>query len=243
MKNKVAIVTGSSRGIGAQIAMRLAQQGTRVVINYATRTSAADAVMAAIESENGEAIAIQADVAKPNEVSAMFETTIARFGKVDILVNNAGYLVNQRIEDTSDDDFDRSFAVNVKGVFNTLREAAKRLENGGRIINISSSTTGMLLPTYGTYCATKGAVEQFTRILAKEIGHRGITVNAVSPGPTNTELFTEGKSEAFIQKLADMSPLGRIAEPEDIARVVLFLASDASEWITGQIIRANGGLA
>jgi 3-oxoacyl-[acyl-carrier protein] reductase len=242
LKNKVAIVTGSSRGIGAKIAELLAEQGASVVINYGKSQPDAEKVVATIKAKNGQAISIQANVANSEEVKSMFNSVISHFGKVDILVNNAGALLNKTIEDTTDDDFDRIFAVNVKGVFNTMREAAKHLEDRGRIINISSSTTDMLLPTYGIYCASKGAVEQLTRILAKEIGHRGITVNTVSPGPTNTELFTEGKSEAFIKQLAGMSSMGRIAEPEDIARVVLFLASDASEWITGQNIRANGGL-
>jgi 3-oxoacyl-[acyl-carrier protein] reductase len=243
LKNKVAIITGASRGIGAEIAKLLAIKGASVVINYGNNSSDAESVVAEIEATKGQALSVQANVADSEAVKSLFDTAIAHFGKVDILINNAGCLRNKTIQDTTDDDFDQMFDVNVKGVFNTLREAANRLEDGGRVINISSSTTRMMLPTYGTYCATKGAVEQFTRIFAKEVGPRGITVNAVSPGPTNTELFTAGKSEAFIQQLADMSALGRIAEPVDIARIVLFLASDESEWISGQNIGANGGLA
>ncbi|MGZ0656257.1 SDR family oxidoreductase [Coraliomargarita sp. W4R72] len=243
LEKKVAIITGSSRGIGAEIAKLLAAQGASVVINYGNSQSDAAGVVAEINANNGQAISIQANVAKPEEVKSLFDSTISHFGKVNILINNAGSLLNKTIANTTDDDFDHMFAVNVKGVFNTLREAATRLADGGRIINLSSTTTRMMLPTYGTYCATKGAVEQFTRIFAKEVGARGITVNAVSPGPTNTELFSAGKSEAFIQQLADMSSLGRIAEPIDIARIVLFLASDESGWVSGQNIGANGGLA
>ena len=152
-------------------------------------------------------------------------------------------ILYKRLDQTTDDEFDRLFAVNVKGVFNALREASRRLEDGGRIINFSSSTTRLMLPTYASYCATKAAAEQLTRIFAKEVGQRGLTVNVVSPGPTNTELFTEGKSEADIQRMAAMAALGRIGQPEDIANLVLFLASDEAGWISAQNIGANGGLA
>ena len=173
----------------------------------------------------------------------MFDAAVERFGRVHILVNNAGIILYKRLDQTTDDEFDWLFAVNVKGVFNALREASQRLEDGGRIINFSSSTTRLMLPTYASYCATKAAVEQLTRIFAKEVGQRGITVNVVSPGPTNTELFTEGNSEADIQRLAAMAALGRIGQPEDIANLVLFLASDEAGWISAQNIGANGGLA
>ncbi|WFB37257.1 SDR family oxidoreductase [Kiritimatiellota bacterium B12222] len=241
--NKVALVTGSSRGIGAEIAKSLAQAGAKVVVNYANSASEAEKVVAEIQAEGGDAIAIRANVCHSAEVRALFESTIAHFGKVDILVNNAGVMLNKKIQDTSDEEFDQLFDINVKGTFYSMREAATRLEDGGRVINFSSTTTRLMLPTYGSYCASKGAVEQLSRIFAKEVGARGITVNTLSPGPTNTELFTQGKTEAFIQQLADMSALGRIAEPSDIAQVVLFLASDAAQWISGQNIGANGGLA
>lgn len=173
----------------------------------------------------------------------MFDATIERYGRVDILVNNAGIILYKPIEQTTDEEFDRLFAVNVKGTFNMMREAAQRLQEGGRIINFSSTTTRLLLPTYASYCATKAAVEQMTRIFAKEVGHRGITVNVVSPGPTNTELFNVGKSEADIQRMAAMAALGRIGEPDDIANVVVFLATDEAGWISAQNIGVNGGLA
>ncbi|MDQ3776618.1 MAG: SDR family oxidoreductase [Pseudomonadota bacterium] len=243
LSGKVDIVTGSSRGIGARIATRLAQAGAGVVVNYAGGRNAAEQVVQSIEAGGGQALAVQGDVSKPQDVRALFDAAVERFGRVHILVNNAGIILYKRLDQTADDEFDRLFAVNVKGVFNALREASRHLEDGGRIINFSSSTTRLMLPTYASYCATKAAVEQLTRIFAKEVGQRGITVNVVSPGPTNTELFTEGKSEADIQRMAAMAALGRIGQPEDIANLVLFLASDEAGWISAQNIGANGGLA
>lgn len=243
LEQKVAIVTGSSRGIGAQIAKEIARAGARVVVNYLGNTSAADQVVADIKTKGGDAIAIRADISSSMEVASLFDATVAHFGKIDILINNAGSVIYKTIQDTTDEDFDRLFAINVKGTFNTLREAATRLENGGRIVNFSSSVTRLMLPTYGTYSATKGAVEQLTRVFAKEIGARGITVNSVSPGPTNTELFTKGKSQEVMSRFAAMAALGRIGEPKDIARLVRFLISEEASWITGQNIGANGGIA
>jgi 3-oxoacyl-[acyl-carrier protein] reductase len=243
LENKVAIVTGSSRGIGAQIAKALSSAGARVVVNYSGNEKAAGQVVAIIKSAGGEAIAVHADVSNAAEVKTLFDAAIAQFGKVDILINNAGIAVYKRIQETTDEEFDRLMAINLKGVFVTLREAATRLESGGRIVNLSSSVTRLMLPTYGPYSASKAAVEQLTRVFAKEVGARGITVNSVSPGPTNTELFTVGKSEEAIQRLASMAALGRIGKPEDIARVVLFLVSEEAAWVSAQNIGANGGFA
>lgn len=243
LAGKAAIVTGSSRGIGRTIALRLAESGASVVVNYAGNRAAADEVVEKIANSGGSAIAIQADVSKPSEVSNLFIQSIAQFDKVDILVNNAGINVYKLVKDTTEEDFDRIFNINVKGVFFALKEAATRLNDGGVIVNFSTSVTRLMLPTYGSYSATKAAVEQLTRVFAKEVGARGIRVNSVSPGPTNTELFTEGKTEETIQRLAGMAALGRIGEPEDIAKVVLFLVSDEAGWITGQNIGVNGGFA
>lgn len=243
LMGKTAIVTGASRGIGASIAKALAAAGAGVVVNYAHNQAAAGQVVADIQAQGGEAIAHQADVSQAIEVKALFDAAIDRFGAVHILVNNAGIMINQPLADTTDQDFDRTFAINVRGVFNTLRESARRLANNGRIINLSTTVTRLLLPNYGTYAASKGAVEQLTRVFAKEMGGRGITVNAVSPGPTHTELFAQGKSEEIIQRMAAMSAFGRIGEPGDIAKVVVFLASDEAAWVTGQNIGANGGFA
>lgn len=243
LKDKVAIITGASRGIGAEIAKALAQAGARVIVNYSGDQADADQVVAEIKSSGGKAIAVRADVSNALEVKMLFDKATSHFGKVSILVNNAGIMIGKRIEDTTDEDFERIFAVNVRGTFFTLREAATRLKDGGRIINFSSSVTRMMLPKYGTYSATKAAVEQLTRVFAKEIGSRGITVNSISPGPTNTELFKEGKSKEAIKRFAAMAALGRIGEPEDIARVVVFLASDEAAWVTAQNLGVNGGTA
>jgi 3-oxoacyl-[acyl-carrier protein] reductase len=243
LANKVAIVTGGSRGIGAEISKTLARAGARVAVNYCTDRNAADAVVAEIVAEGGEGFAVRADVSQAADIRALFLATEERFGQAHILVNNAGIILYKRVEEITDEELDRILSINVKGVFYALREAARRLADGGRIVNLSSSATRLMLPTYGAYVATKAAVEQLTRIFAKEIGPRGITVNSISPGPTNTELFRAGKSDETIQRLATMAALGRLGEPDDVARVVLFLVSDDARWVTGQNVGVNGGFA
>jgi 3-oxoacyl-[acyl-carrier protein] reductase len=241
---QVAIVTGSSRGIGAAIAQRLAKDGFAVVVNYAGNAAEADKVVAAIHSEGGTAIALQADVANSADVRGLFDRSIAALGRVDVLVNNAGIMPPQlpQLAATDDDTFDRLVAVNLKGSFNTMREAATRLEQGGRIINFSSSLVGTLLPGYSAYVATKAGVEAMTSILAKELRGKNITVNAVAPGPTATALFLDGKTPELIERLAKMTPLERLGQPEDIANAVSFLAGADGGWINGQTLRANGGM-
>lgn len=243
LQNKVALVTGASRGIGAAIAIHLAQAGARVIVNYTSGEEAAQQTVAAIRSAGGDAIALQADVANPQQVKALFDDAIAHFGQIDVLVNNAGIMITKLLKDTTDEDFTRQFEVNVRGTFNTLREAATRLADGGSIINFSSTTTRLMMPTYATYVATKGAVEQMTRIFAKEVGARGINVNAVLPGPTNTELFTKGKPQELIDRLASLNAFNRLGEPDDIAKTITFLASDDAKWISGQTIGLNGAMA
>lgn len=243
LAEKVILVTGASKGIGAEVAKKLAEQGAKVIVNFSGSKADAEAVVAFIHQNKGEAIAIQADVSKSEDVKSLFDQAIAHFGKIDVLVNNAGIMINKLIKDTTDEDFVKQFDINVKGVFNTLREAATKLNDNGSIINFSTSVNRLMLPTYGAYVATKSAVEQLTRVFSKEIGHRGINVNSISPGPTNTALFMEGKSKETVDRLASMSPFGRIAEPIDIAEIVVFLASDEAKWINAQNIGANGGMA
>ena len=243
LQDKAAIITGSSRGIGAEIARMLAAAGAKVVINYLARQQAAEAVCAAITAAGGEALAVRADISNPAEVRRLFDATFERYARVDILINNAGVLLYKKIADISDEEFDRILSSNVKSVFYALREAATRLADGGRVVTLSSTVTRLMLPNYGAYAASKGAVEQLTRIFAKETSARGITANIVSPGPVNTELFTVGKSAEEIKRMAGMAVLNRIGEPVDIARVVLFLVSAEAGWITGQNIGANGGIA
>lgn len=243
LQQKVILVTGSSKGIGAAVARKLAEEGASLIINYAADKQGAEKLIAQLRQNGTEAIALQADVSKAQDVKNMFDAAIAHYGKIDVLVNNAGIMITKLLKDTTDDDFDRQFNVNVKGVFNTLREAATRLADKGSIINFSTTVNRVMLPGYSTYVAAKAAVEQLTRIFAKEIGSRGINVNSVSPGPTNTELFTKGKSEETITRLASLSAFNRLGEPDDIAPLVSFLASDDAKWITAQNIGVNGGMA
>src|SRR5215468_5337353 len=222
---KVAVVTGGSRGIGAAIAERLAKDGFTVVINYAGSAAEAEALVGKIEQAGRRAVTAQADVSDPAAVARMFDMVDAAFGGVDVLVNNAGIMHLKPLAESDDALFDSHMAVNVKGTFNTLREAARRLRNGGRIINLSSSQAGLLHPGYGIYAATKAAVEAMTHVLSKELRGRNITVNAVAPGPTATKLFLEGKSKETIEQFVKLAPLERLGEPTDIAAAVSFLAS------------------
>ena len=242
LTNKIILITGASKGIGAEVAKKMAEEKAKVVVNFASSQADADNIVSAIKNNGGDAIAIQADVSKAGEVESLFDQAIAHYGRIDVLVNNAGIMINKLIKNTTDEDFIRQFDINVKGVFNTLREAATKLENNGSIINFSTTVNRLMLPTYGTYVATKSAVEQLTRVFAKEVG-RGINVNSVSPGPTNTVLFVKGKSPETIHQLASLNPFNRIGEPNDIAQVVVFLASDEAKWINAQNIGINGGMA
>lgn len=241
-QNKVVLVTGASRGIGASIAERLAKDGFTVVINYSGNAALAEELAQKIEKAGGKALTAQADVADADAVRRMFDAAEAAFGGVDVLVNNAGIMLLSRLADVDDATFDRQISVNLKGTFNTLREAAKRLRDGGRVINFSSSVVGLKPETYSIYAATKAAVETMSAILSKEMRGRQITVNSVAPGPTGTDLFLNGKSDELIDRLAKANPLERLGTPEDIAAVVAFLAGPDGAWVNGQVLRANGGM-
>lgn len=243
LSQKVALVTGGSRGIGRAISLHLAAAGAAVAVNYARHQAAADETVRTIEAAGGKVIGLRGDVSRTDEIRRLFDEATAHFGRVDILVNNAGIALYRLVKDTTEEEFDRTFNVNVRGVFFALKEASTRLADGGRVINFSSTTTRVMLPTYGAYSASKAAVEQLTRVFAKEMGPRKITVNCVLPGPVNTELFKEGKTPENIARLAALSAFNRIGEPVDIARVVTFLAGDDAAWITGQNIGVNGGFA
>ena len=240
--SKVAIVTGASRGIGAAVAERLAGDGFTVVINYSGDTKSAEALARKIEGKGGRALTAKADVSDPNAVRGMFDAAEAAFGGVDVLVNNAGIMKLAKVADCDDAAFDEQIAINLKGTFNGMREAARRLRDGGRIINFSTSVVGTKLETYSVYAATKAAVETMTAILSKELRGRHITVNAVAPGPVSTELFLTGKSPELVERMAKMPPLERLGTTEDIASVVSFLAGPDGGWVNGQVLRANGGM-
>jgi len=241
-ETKIALVTGSSRGIGAAIAERLASDGFTVVVNFAGSTQAAETLVGKIEAAGGHAITAQADISDAAAVARMFDNVEAAFGGVDVLVNNAGIMKLATLAESDDALFDSMVAINLKGTFNTLREAARRLRDGGRIINLSSSVVGLYQPTYAAYAATKAGVEAMTHVLTKELRGRNITVNAIAPGPTATELFLNGKPQEVIDRLTKLAPLERLGQPEDIASTVSLLAGPDGAWINGQVLRVNGGI-
>lgn len=239
---KVAIVTGASRGIGRAVALRLGRDGFAVVVNYAGNRAEAESAVNEIVEAGGQAVAVQADVSRSEDVARLFSEAEAAFGGIDVLVNAAGVMHTVSIAETDEAVYDRTLAVNTKGTFNTLREAARRLRDGGRVMNISTSSLGLALPGYGVYVASKAAVEALTRVFANELRGRGISVNSVAPGPTATALFFEGKTQETIDRLAKLPPLERLGRPEDTAAVVSFLAGPEGGWVNGQTVRVNGGM-
>jgi 3-oxoacyl-[acyl-carrier protein] reductase len=245
LSGKVAIVTGGSRGIGAAIATRLAADGAAVAVNYATHEAEANEVVQKIVQAGGKGIAIRADVSKTEDVRLLFNEVAEGFEGLDILINNAGAtrIRPVPIADATDEIYDWTFAVNTKGTFLCLREAANHMRSGGRIVNLSSTGVFNAHPGYAIYSAAKSAVEVFTRGLCKELKGQNITVNCVAPGATATEKWLKGKSVELLQTIAKLSPLNRLGTPEDIAELVAFLVSPQGEWVNGQVIRANGGFA
>ena len=240
---KVAIVTGATRGIGRAIATRLAADGHAVVVNYAGNHAAAVAAVAEIQAAGGTATAIQADVSDPAAVQQLFAGAKEAFGRIDIVVNNGGLMKTGPIAEMSLADFDQMLAVNLRGSFLVMAEAARHLRNGGRFIALSSSVIAKNLPGYGPYIASKAGVEGLVKVFAHELRGRGITVNAVAPGPVATELFYQGKSDDLVAQIVKQSPLQRIGQPGDIADVVSFLTGPTGGWINAQTVRANGGFA
>lgn len=236
---KVAIVTGASRGIGRAIAERLAEDGASVVVNYANNSAKAKEVIAGIEARGGQALALQADISKVNDIRHLFQATVDHFGHLDILVNNAGIAIYKPFVQLTEEEFDTVFTVNARGTFFALQEAARWMADNGRIVSISTGGTVSPSPTASIYAGSKAAVEQFTKVLAKEIGERGITVNAVSPGFTDTEMLASNPQ--LKEKGLKMSPLGRLGQPADVADIVAFLVSEEARWLTGQNIQAGGG--
>jgi 3-oxoacyl-[acyl-carrier protein] reductase len=240
---KTAIVTGASRGIGRSIAKRLAADGFAVVVNYAGSSDQAQEVVNEIRSADGEASAIKADVSNPEEVRQLFEEAIQKSGRVDVVVNNAGIMPLSPIAKGDVETFDKVIAINLRGTFLVFAQAAQKVAEGGRIIAFSSSVLAKSFPTYGPYIASKAGVEGLVPVLANELRGRNITVNAVAPGPTGTDLFLNGKTPEQIAQLSKLAPLERLGQPEDIANVVSFLAGPDGSWVNAQILRANGGFA
>lgn len=239
---KVALVTGSSRGIGAATAKRLARDGYAVTVNCVVNRDLAAAVVGEIEATGGRAIWVQADVSDPRAVRRLFDESDRAFGGVDVVVSNAGIMRLAPFRDMTDADFVRMVDVNQKGSFFVLREAARRVRDGGRIITLSSSITQLRTPTYGPYAVTKVAQELYANILAKELEGRMISVNAVAPGVVNTTLFTDGKTPEQIAGFAARTPHKRLGEPSDIAYTIAALCSGDGAWVNGQTIFANGGI-
>ena len=242
LNGKVAVVTGASRGIGRATAERLARDGASVVVNYATSAEEANAVVKGIEAQGGRAVAVQADMAKLEDIRRLFRETMARLERLDILVANAGYSCFKPLEDITEEDFDRTYALNAKGTYFCLQEALRHMADGGRIVCVSTIGTVLNMPGGTCYFGSKAAVEQFCRTLAKEVAPRGITVNAVSPGFTETQMFLANTDQDARQGIIEMTPLQRLGQPEEIAAVIGFLVSEQGRWVTRQNIATDGGI-
>jgi 3-oxoacyl-[acyl-carrier protein] reductase len=238
LKGKVAIVTGASRGIGRRIAERLAKDGASVVVNYIKSADEANKVVAGIEEAGGKATAVQADVSRVADVRRLFQVAHHTYGRLDILINNAGIFSYKPLADVSEEEFDQMFSVNTKGPFFAMQEAARGMKDDGRVVNISTGATQLGFPGISAYGGSKGALEVFTKVMAKELGPRKITVNTVSPGYTETDMMPD----AFRTMGTEVSPLKRIGTPKDIADTVAFIVSDEGGWLTGTNIQAGGGV-
>ncbi|MFZ6745337.1 SDR family oxidoreductase [Undibacterium sp. JH2W] len=240
---KTAIVTGGSRGIGQAISLRLAADGFAVVVNYAGNVARAQETVSAIQAAGGKAIAVQGDVSEPEDVAQLFATAKEVFGRIDVVVNSAGSMSMTTINTSNVDAFDKLIAINLRGAFLVLAQAAQHVEKGGRIIALSTSVIAKSFPAYGPYIASKAGVEGLVHVLANELRGRDITVNAVAPGPVGTELFFNGKTEEQVNNIARMAPMERIGTPAEIASAVAFLAGPDGVWVNSQVLRVNGGFA
>ncbi len=240
---KVAIVTGASRGIGKDIALRLAADGFAVAIGYAGNRAQADETVEEIEWNDGSAIAVQGDVSRPEDVDRLFSATLQGFGGLDAVVSNAGVMDLAPIKSANVEALDRMMTANVRGTFLVLAKAAETLGSGGRIVALSTSVIAKATPGYGPYIASKAAVEGLVHVLANELRGRNITVNAVAPGPVATELFMKGKTEEQVTMLSKMAPLERLGQPIDVANAVSFLLGKDGAWVNSQVVRVNGGFA
>lgn len=241
--HKVALVTGASRGIGRAIALKLAEDGFAVGVNYAGNAGMADQVVADIEANGGRAMALQADIGDAESVARLFDTMLETFGRLDAVVNNAGIMQMAGITTDNIEVLDRTLATNLRGSWLVMAKAAETLSEGGRIIALSSSVLARSFPGYGAYIASKAGVEGLVKVLANELRGRDITVNAVAPGPVATDLFFQGKSDEQVESIAAMAPLERLGQPKEIADAVAFLAGPQGSWINAQVLRANGGFA
>jgi 3-oxoacyl-[acyl-carrier protein] reductase len=239
----VALVTGASRGIGHAVALRLARDGFDIVVNYAGNAGKAHEAVAAIEGLGRKAVAVQADVADADDVARLFDAAQQAFGRIDVVVNSAGTMLMAAIRPDQLAAFDRVVATNLRGSFLVLAHAAQHLKAGGRIIALSTSVIAKSFPGYGPYIASKAGVEGLVHVLANELRGRGITVNAIAPGPVGTELFFNGKSDEQVAQIAKQAPLERIGEPDEIAAAVSFLAGPDGAWVNAQVMRVNGGFA
>jgi len=243
LEGKVAIITGGSKGIGKATAIQLAHDGAKVIINYSGDSAAAEQTVSEIGAS--QAFAIKANAGSTSEISRLVDETIAHFGRLDIVVASAGIMPLNELDKLTEAEFDSIIALNVKGPLFLAQKAAPHLPSGGRIVLFSTTlcAASTVTPNYLAYCASKGAVEQMTRLLSKDLARKGVMVNCVAPGPTATDLFMKGKPEALINMIAGFNPQKRLGRPEEIAGTVRWLASEGGSWVTGQVIRVNGGMA